>query len=764
MATRKDGAVLRQLNTLFGLGAIRELTDGQLLERFATGHGEAAELAFAALVERHGAMVERVCRAQLADLHDRQDAFQATFLVLVKKARALWVRDSLGPWLHQVAFRTASCARSAAAQRRRHERRAAELAANLDEHETAIDATWEQILHEEIDRLPDRYRIPIVLCDLEGLTCEEAARQMGRPVGTVKSWRSRGRQRLRLRLIRSGLAPATALGTSLATGVARAAVRERAAEELVRTAVRALSDGSTAGVFPASVRALVNGVLKAMFFSKLRMMASIVFALTVVAAGLGAAARVAAEDPKDAVPQARDTAKPAPGRQRRTAQQLWAGVMKEVDTPWSLSLREAVRIGLDNAETIRLISLNANAEAGDAFEIAPRTSDVDAHRFKAEVMAHVRSIEQQYWSLAQQHVQLWSVKRAVEVAEETVKRELSDLNIGHGTAADVAESQQRLEQFKLDVVTKTSDVITTERQLRNILGLPPADGRRIVPVTAPVEARSSPDWETCLAEMLEKHPDILQAKARLKEAEAKAHAANLDEVAKSFLPALDTQDRRAPSAQTLRDRSAQLEQQKASYQQVIHQTTHSLARFFLEVDANYKQFKTASRLRAAAAQRLKAQRAFYEEGRITIDRYFDSVSQCASAIAQEAQFKTTYNIALMALEEAKGTLLDHDRIVIAERGPAAMPAAGKLDSATKTASHSSPPPSQGPVAALLESSPSAIDLPAKAAVAREPTAHAADAGKTYSFQMTVGLGPKPFEIRGSFTISPVRSVEASKDQ
>ena len=125
VAIGKDGAALRQLRTLFNVGAIRELTDGQLLERFATGRGEAAELAFAALVERHGPMVLRVCRGVLADPHDAQDAFQATFLVLVRKARALWVRDSLGPWLHQVAYRTASWARSAAARRRRHERRAA---------------------------------------------------------------------------------------------------------------------------------------------------------------------------------------------------------------------------------------------------------------------------------------------------------------------------------------------------------------------------------------------------------------------------------------------------------------------------------------------------------------------------------------------------------------------------------------------------------------------------------------------------------------
>ena len=127
MAIGKNGVILRQIRTLFNVGTVRELTDGQLLERFATERSEVAELAFAALVERHGPMVLRVCRAVLTDPHDTDDAFQATFLVLLKKARALWVRDSLGPWLHQVAFRTASCARVSAARRRRPERRAAIL-------------------------------------------------------------------------------------------------------------------------------------------------------------------------------------------------------------------------------------------------------------------------------------------------------------------------------------------------------------------------------------------------------------------------------------------------------------------------------------------------------------------------------------------------------------------------------------------------------------------------------------------------------------
>ena len=115
-------------------------------------------------------------------------------------------------------------------------------------------------------------------------------------------------------------------------------------------------------------------------------------------------------------------------------------------------------------------------------------------------------------------------------------------------------------------------------------------------------------------------------------------------------------------------RSTSLLRARAYLQQIVHQTTHSLARFFLEIDANYKQFKTASRLRAAAALRLESQRAYYEEGRITIDRFLDAVSQYATAVATEAQYKTTYNISIVALEEAKGTLLAYDNIAVAE-GP-----------------------------------------------------------------------------------------------
>ncbi|MFI5457679.1 MAG: sigma-70 family RNA polymerase sigma factor, partial [Isosphaerales bacterium] len=508
MTIRRDGAVLRHLNTLFNIGVTGELTDGQLLERFSTGPSEVAELAFEALIDRHGAMVLRVCRAQLADPDDTHDAFQATFLILVKKARSLWVRDSLGPWLHQVAFRTASCARSAAARRRKHERRAAEMASTLDAHENRLAPDWENILHEEINRLPECYRVPIVLCDLQGCTCEEVARRMGRPVGSVKSWRSRGRERLRDRLIRRGLAPSAALGTALAQDIARATVPE----ETIRLAVRALSDGMTAGKVSASVHTLIKGVLKTMLLSKLQTTATAVFALVFLTAGLGTLGWVVADDSHRPV----DQAQPKPPRPAFADQpQRTSGPSKELGETWPLTLREAIHIGLDNADGIRFISI------GTPSKIAPIKTAVDPQQFKADTMARVRSIEQQYWYLAQAHAQIEGNKKSVELAEEFFKRETAELAAGRGTSADVAESSARLEQFTLELATRTSDVISTERLLRKLLGLPSADGRKIVPATAPVEAQLEPDWDISLAAMLENQPEIIQAKARVKQAEAR---------------------------------------------------------------------------------------------------------------------------------------------------------------------------------------------------------------------------------------------------
>ena len=188
MARPQQAAVTRHLSMLFEVGAIGGLTDRQLLEQFLTGHREMAEAAFTTLVERHGPMVMRVCRGVLIDSHDVQDTFQATFLVLVGKAGSLWVGDSLGPWLHGVAFRVATKAKVAAARRNAHERRAAEAAERGEVARTmrSTDASRGN------RSAAAHYRAPIVLCYLEGLSHESAAALLGWPMGTVSGRLARG--------------------------------------------------------------------------------------------------------------------------------------------------------------------------------------------------------------------------------------------------------------------------------------------------------------------------------------------------------------------------------------------------------------------------------------------------------------------------------------------------------------------------------------------------------------------------------------------
>ncbi len=214
------GNIADLIQTLFVVGVVGDLTDSELLERFTSDRNGESEAAFRVLIVRDGPMVWRVCRSVLADSHDAQDAFQATFLVLVRKANGLWVRDSLGPWLHRVALRTAKTVRRAASHRRAHERAAA-VASIVLHDEPADDVAT--LLHEEINRLPVRFRAPIVLCDLDGLTHEHAVRQLGWPLGTVKSRIARGRERLRNRLTRRGFSapfPVVALPSSTPAGLA----------------------------------------------------------------------------------------------------------------------------------------------------------------------------------------------------------------------------------------------------------------------------------------------------------------------------------------------------------------------------------------------------------------------------------------------------------------------------------------------------------------------------------------------------------------
>ncbi len=202
MADGQLNTVIGQLRRRLGRQSGCTLTDGQLLDDFVTRGDEAA---FEVIVWRHGAMVFNLCKRLLHDGHEAEDAFQAAFLVFARKAGSIGKGESVGSWLYKVAYRVALRARAKAARRNIPTEATDEVPAR----EEPDDVVWRDlrpVLDEEIDRLPEKYRVPFVLCYLEGHTNEEAAEQLGCPKGTVLSRLSRGRERLRSRLALAGLA------------------------------------------------------------------------------------------------------------------------------------------------------------------------------------------------------------------------------------------------------------------------------------------------------------------------------------------------------------------------------------------------------------------------------------------------------------------------------------------------------------------------------------------------------------------------------
>ncbi len=224
--------------------------DAELLRRFIARREEAA---FAALVSRHGAMVFGVCRRVLDNVHDAEDAFQATFLVLARQAASIRKREAVASWLYGVAYRVARKARATAVRRRASPR----LGDDFSSSDPATEAAWRElrpVLDEELNRLPEKYRAPLVLCYLEGKTNDEAARQLGWSKGTVSGRLARARDLLRPRLSRRGLAlPAAGLAALLARNTAAPAA-------LVELTIKSV----LAGTAPASAVVLAEGVTRTM--------------------------------------------------------------------------------------------------------------------------------------------------------------------------------------------------------------------------------------------------------------------------------------------------------------------------------------------------------------------------------------------------------------------------------------------------------------------------------------------------------------------
>lgn len=264
------------------------LTDARLLECFRDHRDE---VAFEALVRRHGPMVLGVCRRALRNPQDAEDAFQATFLVLVRKAASIVPPGMVGNWLYGVAYQTALKARAMADRRGARERQV------MDTPEPAApdrdDALWRElrpIIDEELSRLPAKYRAPLVLCDVEERSYKEAAEQLGWPEGTVAGRLSRGRAMLADRLARRGVVlPLAALGAVLTANAASAGVPATTVASTVKAASLFAAGGATGGAISANAVALTEGVLWAMMISKLKAATAVVFAACLVVSGVGVA-------------------------------------------------------------------------------------------------------------------------------------------------------------------------------------------------------------------------------------------------------------------------------------------------------------------------------------------------------------------------------------------------------------------------------------------------------------------------------------------
>jgi RNA polymerase sigma factor (sigma-70 family) len=308
MANVALGSVARQLGSLFEGGSVAGLSDRELLERFTAGRDSVDEAAFAAMVSRHGPMVLGVCRQLLGDRHHAEDAFQAVFLVLARRARSIRDPDLLGTWLHGVARRTARTSRGRIARRRRTDEEGAARplpgGASIAADRALLEREQAEALHREIDRLPGDFRVPVVLCYFEGLTLDEAAHRLRWAPGTLRSRLARAREKLRRGLTRRGFAlSTTALVAALSPRSAPASISPLLCDNTTRAALRFAAGQASGAAISGHAWALAQEVLSTMLWHKLRLAAVSLLLLVFVATSGGWLARpMAMADEQNRVP------------------------------------------------------------------------------------------------------------------------------------------------------------------------------------------------------------------------------------------------------------------------------------------------------------------------------------------------------------------------------------------------------------------------------------------------------------------------------
>jgi outer membrane protein TolC len=411
----------------------------------------------------------------------------------------------------------------------------------------------------------------------------------------------------------------------------------------------------------------------------------------------------------------------------------------EPDLPWNLTLTDAIRIGLEHSATLRT-SPWSGATGGVGLAIEPIDGQESLWEFQARAMTLVRSIEAAYATLWQEH----RILQARETARDQV-RDLLSRERDRSNSDRIAEIEKRYENFQIDLVSTTSDVITTERQLRNILGLPPADGRRIIPITPPIEAKVAPDWASSLLEMNASQPDLFHRKlmARLNELQlllarnqlvpkltlTESHQFQALGNAKSEEPSIvagidittilvntataaaadwlvtprdwnETASKQVSLSfgfiscfrgplPNVRQAQYQLIRQRAAFEAATRQATDALARSFGEIATSYGQFTLDRQEAIAATLNREDNQGDFEPGRISAIERIDIIAREVNAIADDARSLATYHASIIAFEEAKGTLLDFEGIglVATPKDPAITQALASIPSELPDGSH-----------------------------------------------------------------------------
>ena len=441
MTTRPNNAVLQHLRRAILLDGGAGLTDGQLLGYFLDQRDEAA---FAALVRRHGPMVLSVCRRIAGNVHDADDAFQATFLVLVRKAASVQPREFVANWLYGVACNTARKARALATRRQAREKQVTAMPEPETRERPLVDLDLQILLDQELSRLPDKYRAPLVLCDLEGKSRKEAARQLGWLDGTLSGRLARARQLLAKRLTRRGFAVSAGM---LAVVLAQLAAPASVPAALLMSTFKAASVftvAQTAGMVSTPALTLAEGVLKSMLFAKLKAVGIAFMLVAVVGVGLGfsSGSRLSGQDKQPAEVAQKDKAVPsrdkeAPQKDRRDG--------KAEDRPDDGKLKaeqlaEQLAAALRNKESeIRNLTLESEFKAAVIQRQSQQleAKEAEIQKLKKEIAELKKALAVEAWSRVDAASSVEALNREIVAAQADKDLKTADfyLRSGHPETA-----------------------------------------------------------------------------------------------------------------------------------------------------------------------------------------------------------------------------------------------------------------------------------------------------------------------------------------